>query len=88
MQPTALFCRTQEAQQHSRAAEARLDNVRHIATSAANAWGKEAVLAERREARQLAGTVPAIDPDIGSLSSDRTLSENPDRGFAGQPGRA
>ncbi|MFA6116893.1 MAG: hypothetical protein WC729_23035 [Sphingomonas sp.] len=84
MQPTAKFCRTQEAQQRSRAAEAHLDNVRNIATGAANAWGKEAVLAERREARQAQAGL-TTDTTTGPISWDRTLSENPDRGFAGQP---
>ena len=82
MQPSALFCRTQEAQQRARAADSHLDNVRNIATNAANAWGKEAVLAERRESRQAHSVVTAaVEAKPSSL--DRTFSENPDRGFAG-----
>jgi hypothetical protein len=83
MQPTAKFCRTQEAQQRSRAAEAHLDNVRSIATGAANAWGKEAVLAERREARQGQAGLSA-ETSFGPISRDRSLSENSDLGLAGQ----
>lgn len=84
MQPTALFCRTQEAQQRSRAADAHLDNVRSIATNAANAWGKEAVLAERRESRQARSLVTTADEAAEPSSWDRAFSENPDRGLAGQ----
>jgi hypothetical protein len=87
MQPSALFCRTQEAQQRSRAADSHLDNVRNIATNAANAWGKEAVLAERRESRQAHSLViAAVEAAPEPLSLDRTFSENPDRGFAGPVG--
>lgn len=85
MQPSALFCRTQEAQQRSRAADAHLDNVRNIATRAANAWGKEAVLAERRESRQVRSPVTAA-VEAEPSSWDQTFSENPDRGSAGPVG--
>lgn len=84
MQHTALFCRTQEAQHRSRAADTCLDNARIIATNAANAWGREAGLAERREssrARVLATAAPAGATEPSSW--DRTFSDNPDRSLAG-----
>ena len=74
MQPSALFCRTQEAQQRTRAADARLDNVRDIATNAANAWGKEAVLAERRESRATRAPAAAEDAVSDSGPLIRTLA--------------
>jgi hypothetical protein len=52
MFPSAILCRTQESHQRERAAGALLENVRAVATAAANAWGKEAKLAEGREARR------------------------------------
>ncbi|WP_404712870.1 hypothetical protein [Sphingomonas sp. MMS24-J13] len=57
-----------------------LINVRQIATSAAAAWGLEALSAESREARQVKRQI-----EIGTactLTDDRFFSENPDRGFA------
>ena len=48
---TSTFLREQEQLQRGRAADATLDNVRMIATKAADAWGREAALAERRESR-------------------------------------
>lgn len=71
MQPSSTFCRTQEALQHGRAADATLDNIRCVATAAAAAWGKEAIAAERREERLERTRAEA-----------RASSENPDRGFA------
>lgn len=51
MNPSASLCRSQEAFHRDRAAAAQLENVRIIAAKAANAWGHEALAAERREAR-------------------------------------
>ena len=51
MNPPASLCRSQEAYHRARAAAAQLENVRIIAAKAANAWGHEAIAAERREAR-------------------------------------
>jgi hypothetical protein len=51
MYPSLILCRTQEAHHRERAAGALLENVRTIATVAANAWGQEALLAQAREAR-------------------------------------
>jgi hypothetical protein len=51
MNPSASLCRSQEAFHRDRAAAAQLENVRVVATRAATAWGREALAAERREAR-------------------------------------
>ena len=53
MYPSSTLCRTQEEFHRERAASTTLENVRTIATSAAAAWGLEAVAAEKREARGL-----------------------------------
>lgn len=82
MTQTAAFCRTQEALQLDRAALATLENVRMIASRAAAAWGREALLADRRETKR--GQASAL-PAAASLSEeveDRLFSENPDRGHA------
>jgi hypothetical protein len=53
-----------------------------IATSAAVAWAREAVVAERREAKL--GREDGL-PAAGSLTEeddDRSFSENPDRDLA------
>jgi hypothetical protein len=83
MQPSALFCRTQESLQRSRGAAATLENVRAVASAAAHAWGKEAALAERRESR-LSRAIVEQATGCGAEPSawDRSFSENPDRGFA------
>ena len=52
MNPTSQMCRKQEAHHLTLAAEATLDNSRAVALRAADAWGKEAVDAERREKRR------------------------------------
>jgi hypothetical protein len=52
MYPSITLCRAQEAHHRERATVALLENVRTIAAAAANAWGKEALLAEAREARR------------------------------------
>lgn len=84
MQPTAIFCRAEEARQRALADKATLENVRHIAIVAAVAWAKEGTAAEHREARKLrtqeiarAGMVK----DEPTCMEDRGLSENPDRGL-------
>lgn len=86
MQPTSALCREQESVQRARAADAVLDNVRVIAERAANAWGAEAVAAERREARAanvaLVAARARAEPAPESPADHRQLSENPDRGFA------
>ena len=51
MYPSSTLCRAQEAYQRKRAAGTPLDNVRIVANKAADAWGQEALGAERREAR-------------------------------------
>ncbi len=80
MTATSLFCRTQQALHHERAATAPLANIRAIAKTAAAAWGREATLAEQRERRAFDRALPTA----GSLSEQREdswFSENPDRGM-------
>ena len=79
MQLSSTLCRAQEAHHRSRAAGAALENVRTIATSAAAAWGLEALSAERREARSLARTTAMLVAP--GEDDERRFSENPDRGF-------
>ena len=85
MSLSLAFCRTQEARQLTIAAAAPLANSRRIANIAAIAWAKEAIAAERADARRLKSaalrqsTLPCVLPS----AEDRGLSENPDRGFAG-----
>jgi len=77
MASTSTFCRAQEVLQRERAANAELENVRIIATRAALAWGREAVLAEHRETKR--GFEKSL-PDPGSLSEeleDRLCNESP-----------
>jgi len=89
MQSTARICRTQEAHQRAISLNAPLLNVRMIAARAAATWEKEALAAERREARaertvalRDAGAVVDLPlPRPGPLD-ERSLSENPDSGFA------
>jgi hypothetical protein len=85
MHPSATLCRSQEAYHRDRAAAAQLENVRAIAAKAASAWGKEALDAERREARhrktKLAADILALRKREARDEPDRWLSENPDRGF-------
>jgi hypothetical protein len=86
MYPSTTLCRVQESLQRERATGATLANVRQIAQLAANAWGAEALLAEKRERRPVRIDGRAIDPDAEKRSQceelDRALSENPDRGQA------
>jgi hypothetical protein len=53
MRLTASTCREQEVIQREIASTATLENRRKIATDAANAWAKEAVEADKRDAREL-----------------------------------
>jgi len=81
MTHTSAFCRAQEGFHRDRAAMANLDNIRIVATSAAEAWAREAVLALRRE-----GKLDREDrlPAAASLSEeeeDAAFGEKPDRGL-------
>lgn len=84
MAVSSILCRTQEALQLERAANASLDNVRVLAMTAATAWGREAALAERIEQNRRVSHAKAAscqarkDDDLSQL---RHFSENPDRGF-------
>ena len=85
MNLTASLCRSQEAYHRDRATAAQLENVRIIAAQAADAWGHEALSADRREARQhrskLTADILAAQSGEARDAGDRLLSENPDRGF-------
>lgn len=74
---SSAACRTQAAYHRNRAAVATLANVRTISASAATAWAREALLAEKREAR-----VEKFRP-MAALAD--LPSENPDRGRADSP---
>ncbi|MFS2108079.1 hypothetical protein [Sphingomonas sp. 67-41] len=85
MQPTAIMCRAQQARQLTLAANAVLPNVRAIATTAAAAWAKEALDADKRDKRAAVRQQGATDAAKALelvAHKDRGLSENPDRGFA------
>lgn len=86
MYPSAALCRAQEALQRRRATGAPLANVRQLAQIAANAWGAEAQLAEKREQRpvRIGGDATRTKAEKGCQREqlDRALSENPDRGLA------
>ena len=89
MNLSATLCRAQEELQIRRAEEAKLDNVREVALSAAAAWGEEAEMAEKREARmarvqaearaiaeEKAAERQALDGGDGSAdSSERSLAD-------------
>ena len=82
MVPSSVLCRTQEILHRRRAADTLLENVRVIATTAAVAWGHEAVAAERRERRKekvglFAEAAAVRNGEVDAL--DLLLSENPDR---------
>jgi hypothetical protein len=74
---TSAFCRAQQDDHLKRAAAASLENVRVIATKAAAAWGREAELAEIREAkRERENALPAA-ASADEEADDLTFSENP-----------
>ena len=84
MAVSSVLCRTQEALQLERAANASRDNVRVLAMTAATAWGREAALAERVEQNRRASHAKAANSQAGQdedLAQFRHFSENPDRGF-------
>lgn len=72
MRPTATLCHTRAAHHRGLASAAGLDNVRTVELAAAAAWDKEAVLAERREARADAG----ILTDLGDGADDVGVQRN------------
>lgn len=86
MYPSSTLCRAQEEFHRERALASTLANVRAVAESAAAAWGQEAILAEKREARglrtrEVADLMAARKLEEAAEARDRGLSENPDRGF-------
>ncbi|NML04167.1 hypothetical protein [Sphingomonas sp. G-3-2-10] len=85
MKPTAIMCRAQQTRQLALAANAVLPNVRDIATTAAAAWAKEALDADKRDKRTALRQQGVMDAAMALeliASKDRGFSENPDRGFA------
>ena len=81
MYPSATLCRTQEASQNDRARGTTLENVRVVAMKAAKAWGKEAIVAEEREARGERVRRHKL-LHLAPFTGDGEISENPDRGLA------
>ena len=85
MYPSSTLCRTQEEFHRARAASTTLENVRAIATSAAAAWGLEAVAAEKREARgaktRAVAELIAAEKAEAAAARERGSGENPDCGF-------
>lgn len=63
MEPSSTICRKQEAEQRAKAQATTLENVRLIATRAANAWANEALVAERREARKASTAAAMAEAD-------------------------
>jgi len=87
MHPSFQLCQAQEKIQLERAAGTELQNVRIIATKAAQMWRLEGISAQKRERRQ-STTLPER-PAVARPKSprtpspeDRDFSENPDRGLA------
>lgn len=70
MQPSTQLCQTRAAHHRALAAASDLDNVRTIALNAASAWDKEGLLAEKREARMLAGKSAGLDADDADDAQD------------------
>ncbi len=66
MRPTATLCHTRAAHHRGLADAAALDNVRNVELTAAAAWDKEAVLAEKREARVDAGILADLNDGADS----------------------
>ncbi len=87
MYPSSTLCRSQEEFHRERAASTSLENVRAISAGAAAAWGLEAILAEKREARG-ARTRAITDlmavRNLSAREAERQFSENPDREFVTQ----
>lgn len=86
MQPSSNFCRAQQAHHQALAAGAALENARGVATLAAAVWAREALAAEKREARMARKKLDAAAGVVLHLQlpppDERAFSENPDRGFA------
>ncbi|OCC25317.1 hypothetical protein MB02_01190 [Croceicoccus estronivorus] len=86
MKLTSTHCRTLEAHQRQRASSASLKNVRLVAQIAADAWEREALLAERFEAnaarRRAIAELSSIERSRDHDEDDCSSSENPDRNRA------
>jgi hypothetical protein len=92
MIPTADLCRAQESLHLAKAAGTSLENVRQVSIQAAKAWGKEALIADRREERHIRvraeSDASAARKADAANSDDLLPSENPDRGQAMDAPRA
>lgn len=64
MAQTSAFCLAQQAIHEARAVAEILPNARRVATTAANAWGREAKLAAGAERRRAARTVEPEDAAV------------------------
>lgn len=86
MELSAEACRAQVAMELARATDSPLVNVRSVAERSAVAWGKQALFAEARERRRENTRLTALRligaKEFRDAGAIRTLSENPDRGFA------
>jgi len=80
MQLSSTTCLTQQARQDALALSAPLANTRQIATLAAIAWAKEAVHAEKREARSLRREAEVAGPGL-PLSDDLSFDDDLDEEF-------
>lgn len=77
MESSSVHCRAQEARQRELAANATLDNVRDIATNAANAWHREALSADRREARRETTRLLVEQRALDAAAAMPALAEQP-----------
>lgn len=83
-QPTLQTCRAQQAHHLDLSLHSGLPNVRRIAELAAIAWGKEAGAAQKREDRAERTRILRESGNLLQIAvplDERSLSENPDRGF-------
>lgn len=72
MRVAAETCRKQEAIQRKIAMTDALENRRNIALAAANAWGKEAAEADKREARELKRRIEVNEAGLSSANLNQT----------------
>ena len=74
MEPSSTICRKQEAVHRAKASETSLENVRLVATRAADAWASEAVVAERREARKANAAAEIATLDRAAMEAGPELA--------------
>lgn len=66
MAQTSAFCLAQQSLHHARAESETLPNARRIARTAADAWGREALLALGAERRRATNSVASEDEAIAA----------------------